>query len=175
MTSFDRLTESGNAYLLKRLLLARQPTPEDNIIVSGQHYLVDAPTALMGGSRYPDLLVAFDADPAAYRASNGYVISEQGKPPDFVLEIASVNTVSEDTGPKRDDYAALGILEYWRFDATGQRHGTKLAGDRLVDGVYEPIPIDELDNTVLQGYSTALNLIIRWEQGQLGWHDPAKG
>ena len=175
VTSFDRLTENGNAYLLKRLLLARQPTPEDNIIVSGQHYLVDAPTALMGGSRYPDLLVAFDADPTAYRASNGYIISEQGKPPDFVLEIASVNTVSEDTGPKRDDYAALGILEYWRFDATGQRHGTKIAGDRLVDGVYEPIPIDELDNAVLQGYSTALNLILRWEQGQLGWYDPEKG
>ena len=36
--------------------------------------------------RYPDLLVAFGVDPAAYKASNAYVISEQGKPPDFVLE-----------------------------------------------------------------------------------------
>ena len=40
----------------------------------------------MAGSHYPDLLVAFDVDPAAYEASNGYVIAEQGKPPDFVLE-----------------------------------------------------------------------------------------
>ena len=99
----------------------------------------------------------------------------QGKSPDFVLEVASVSTEDEDTGPKRNDYAALGILEYWRFDPTGEFHGTKLAGDRLVDGVYQPIPIDELDNDVLQGYSAALNLILRWEQGKIAWHDPATG
>ena len=28
--------------------------------------------------KYPDLLVAFTADPAAYGETNGYVISEQG-------------------------------------------------------------------------------------------------
>ena len=33
--------------------------------------------------------VAFGVDPADYKASNAYVISEQGKPPDFALEIAS--------------------------------------------------------------------------------------
>ena len=41
--------------------------------------------------------------------------------------------------------------------------------------MYEPIPIDELDNDVLQGYSAALNLILRWEQGTLAWHDPDTG
>ena len=59
----------------------------------------------------PRLLVAFDADPAAYKSSNGYIISEQGKPPDFVLEIASRRTGSIDTNEKRRDYAALGIPE----------------------------------------------------------------
>ncbi len=155
--------------------MARQPGAADHLIVSGQHYLIATPTPHLEGSRYPDLLVAFDVDPAAYRANNGYVIAEQRKPPDFALEIASVSTGSEDTGPKRDDYAALGILEHWRFDPTGEHHGTRLAGDRLVDGVYQPIPIDGLDNDVLQGYSAALNLNLRWEQGKLGCHDPAKG
>ena len=75
------------------------------------------------------------------KASNGYVISEQGKPPDFVLEVASESTANIDTGAKRDDYAALGIAEYWRFDETGEYHGARLAGDRLVQGRYEPIPI----------------------------------
>ena len=28
---------------------------------------------------------------------------------------------------------------------------------------------------VLQGYSTTLNLFIRWEQGELRWHDPETG
>jgi hypothetical protein len=78
-------------------------------------------------------------------------------------------------GAKRDDYAALAIPEYWRFDETGEFHGTRLGGDRLVAGEYEPIPIDELEDGVLQGYSEVLNLRLRWDHGQLGWHDPATG
>ena len=78
-------------------------------------------------------------------------------------------------GAKRDDYAALGILEYWRFDKTGEHYSTRLAGDRLVDGAYQPIPIDELDDGSLQGYSAALNLNLRWEQGRLGWYDRDTG
>ena len=92
-----------------------------------------------------------------------------------MIEIASESTASFDIGEKRDDYADLGILEYWRFDKTGEFYGARLAADRLVGGVYQPIPIDELDNDVLQGHSAALNLILRWEQGKLAWHDPATG
>ena len=125
--------------------------------------------------RYPDLLITLGVDPEAYYDSNGYVIGEQPKPPDFVLEVASVSTADEDIGPKRLDYEALGISEYWRFDETGDYHKTKLAGDRLADGAYEPIDIKELADGVLQGYSAALNLHLRWEQGQLRWHDPATG
>ena len=61
----------------------------------------------MSGVPYPDLFVAFDADPAGYLARNGYVISEQGKPPDFVLEIASRSTGRRDTVDKRISYAPL--------------------------------------------------------------------
>ena len=50
-----------------------------------------------------------------------------------------------------------------------------LAGDRLVDNQYEPIPIETVEEGVLQGYSTALNLFIRWKHGELGWHDPETG
>jgi hypothetical protein len=35
-----------------------------------------------------------------------------------------------------------------------------------------PIPIDEPAPGISQGYSQALGLIIRWEQGQLRWIDP---
>ena len=123
----------------------------------------------------PDLLIAFNADPLAYRESNGYVISEQGKPPDFVMEIASRSTGGQDVEGKRPGYAALGIPEYWRFDETGEFHGTKLAGDRLVGGSYAPIRIETVGDGVLQGYSAVLNLFIRWANGELGWHDPATG
>ena len=100
----------------------------------------------MTGLRYADLLIAFDVNPAAFHRSNACVISKQGKPPDFALEIASQRTGHEDVTYKRDDYAALGILEYRRFDETGRYHGARLAGDRLVDGRYETIGISELDD-----------------------------
>ena len=170
MTNFKQLSATGHAHHLTIHL-----GNPDTTLVTGERYIVVRPTRNMAGSHYPDLLVAFDVDPAAYEASNGYIIAEQGKPPDFVLEIASRRTGHIDVGEKRDAYAAQGILEYWRFDETGQYHGARLAGDRLVDGVYEPIPIDELEDGILQGYSESLNLYLRWHRGTLEWHDPATG
>ena len=40
---------------------------------------------------------------------------------------------------------------------------------------YEPIPIETVEEGVLQGYSSVLNLLIRWDHGELGWHDPETG
>ena len=170
MTSFDQLSITGMAHYLARHL----GNPETTI-VGADRYIVPAPTGDMTGSRYPDLLVAFEADPEAYYRSNGYIISEQGKPPAFVLEIASPSTRHIDETAKRRDYAALGILEYWRFNQAGRRRAARLAGDRLVNGTYEPVPIDDLAEDVLQGRSAALNLDLRWEQGQLGLYIPATG
>ena len=177
MTSFDRLAENGNAHHLKQHLMAQRPAESENVIVSGEHHLVVRPTRSLVGSHYPDLLVAFGVDPAAYRANNGYVISEQGKPPDLVLEIASYRTRRVDMGEKRRDYAGLGIPEYWRFDhtPTGEFHGARLAGDQLVDSEYVAMDIEELRDGRLQGYSAALDLYLRWEEGELVFYNPATG
>ena len=103
------------------------------------------------------------------------MISEQGKPPDFVLEVASESTGDADLKEKRDFYAFVGVVEYWRFDETGEFHGTRLAGERLVDGAYRPIAIEELDDGILQGYSAALGLSLRWQGGQLAFCDADTG
>lgn len=170
MTSFNHLSANGNVHHLRHHF-----GNPDTTLVAGEHYISAAPTTNMAGLRYADLLIAFGVNPAAYYRSNAYIISEQGKPPDLVLEIASRSTGLADTGAKRYDYAALGIPEYWRFDETGEHHGARLAGDRLSAGAYHPIRIDEIAEGVLQGYSSILNLNIRWAQGQLEWHDPATG
>ena len=170
MTTFDHLTITGAAHYLAVHL----GNPETTL-VAGDRYMVVRPTRSMAGSQRPDMLVAFDVDPALYKVGNGYIIAEQGKPPDFVLEIASRHTGHVDTGVKREAYESLGIPEYWRFDETGEYHGTRLAGDRLEDGRYEPIEVDELSEGVLQGYSAALDLHLRWEHGALALHDPATG
>ena len=168
MTSSKHLSATGNQHHL-----AQHLSNPDTTIVAGERYLVVRPTRSMAGSHYPDLLVAFDVDPAAYEASNGYIIEEQGKPPEFVLEIASRHTGHIDVGEKREAYERLLILEYWRFDETGEHHGARLAGDRLVDSVYEPIEVTRLADDVYQGYSAALNLLLRWDHGRLLWIDPA--
>ena len=171
MTTFNHLAVTGSAYLLIHHL-----GNPDTTIVAGEHYVALAPTTEMKGLRYPDLLIAFNVDPDAYRESNAYVISEQGKPPDFVLEIVSPSSRRRDRVTKRQVYAGLGIPEYWRFDETDGPRRIKLAGDRLTaDGQYRPIPIERLADGTLQGYSAVLNLYLRWEEGQLRWHDPATG
>ena len=97
----------------------------------------------------------------------------QGKPPDFVLEIASPTGRNDYTG-KRDDYAVYGAPEYWRFDSYGGRsHDTALPGDRLIDGVYRPISIVQVDEKRYWGLSEVLSSYLCWEVGQLRWYDPA--
>ncbi len=125
------------------------------------------------GLLYPDLLIAFDVNRAESFGRLGYSLDDQGKPPDFVLEVGSPTTALNDYTSKRDGYAAFGIPEYWRFDPTdGERYPAGLAGDRLVDGSYQPITIVQVDSSHYWGHSEALNLDLCWENGQLRWWDP---
>ena len=168
--NFKHLAKAGNAYLL-----AEHLGNPDTILIEADRWIVPDPSFNQARAERPDMLVAFGVDPAIYDANNGYVVSEQGKPPDFVLEVASESTGDADLNEKRDFYESVGVLEYWRFDETGEFHGERLAGERLVDGAYQPIAIEQLDDGILQGYSAALGLSLRWERGRLGWHDPATG
>ena len=170
MTSYDNLHQRGASPNLIEYL----GNPETTI-VSAEHYVVPGPAYVANESRYPDLLVTFDVDPAAYKARNGYVVSEQGKAPDFILEVASRRTASDDLGGKRDYYERLGVDEYWLFDSEGEFYGFALAGYRLEGGRYQPIDVSEIRPGVFQGHSAALNLDLRVEDGYLGWHDPATG
>lgn len=125
------------------------------------------------GVRYPDLLISFHANPAAILSRNGYFIPEQGKPPDFVLEVASESTGEIDEDKKRRDYAVMGVPEYWRFDPSGgDWHSVPLAGDRLVGDEYQPVAITRIDDEHYWGHSQALNLDLCWEDGELRWYDP---
>ena len=170
MTQYDRLFKTGNS----RYLALHLGNP-DATLVEADRWIVPDPSFNRTRARRPDLLVAFDVNPSAYKASNGYVVSEQGKPPDFVLEVASESTAEIDVGDKRRDYAALGIPEYWRFDETetGRYHGARLAGERLEHGEYVALDIEERSDGSLQGYSPALDLYLRWVDGELVFYDPA--
>ena len=166
VTSYRYVHLTGNPHFLVRHFAKPETT-----VIGAELFLV----AHRGyrPRRVPDLLIALDADPDLYDEQNGYIISDQGKPPDFVLEVASPSTAKIDTIDKRREYAELGIPEYWRFDHTGESHGARLAGDRLIGDRYEPIQLEELSPEVVQGRSEVLNLILRWDNGDLHWIDPA--
>ena len=126
--------------------------------------------------RRPDLMVAFDCDRELVISQKGYSIVTQGKPPDFVLEVASESTGEVDYTDKRDEYESYGIPEYWRFDSSGgDYHDAALAGDRLVDGRYEPIEIQMMDGLNRRGYSAALDLWLCWEDRRLRLFDAKAG
>ena len=167
VTSITYLHGPGTAEYLRKHF-----NNPDTTLVTADLSLVGTRQDLGKLVRYPDLLIAFDVDPRKYESDNGYIVDEQGKPPDLVLEVASPSTARADTGVKREFYESLDILEYWRFDHTGNNYGARLAGDRLVEGKYVPISIDTLAANVHQGYSRALNLFLRWEEGHLVFIDP---
>ncbi len=124
-------------------------------------------------ARIPDLLIVRDGDRALMEEQRGFAIDRQGKAPDFVLEVASPTTGKVDYTDKREDYERFGVGEYWRFDPSGgEYHDAALAGDLLVDGVYEPIEIEDLGEGRLRGYSEALGLYVCWEDGMLRFFDP---
>ena len=126
------------------------------------------------GILIPDVMIAFEVNVAAVIAFRGYSTLEQGKAPEFVLEIASPSTGRQDEERKREGYQDYGVQEYWRFDPSGGHfHRQSLAGDSLRDGTYRPMAIEEIHPGLLWGRSEVLGLSICWEYGHLRWWDPA--
>ena len=147
----------------------------ERVLVNGQGYLCRERRDARR-SPHPDCVVAFDVDARRITDSNGYVISEVGKPPEFVLEVASKTTGKRDYIQKRVSYASLGVGEYWRFDYSGgQYHDVALAGDRLVDGSYAPFPTTLETDGVIWGYSPTLELALCWVDQELLFYDPVEG
>ena len=148
-----------------------------DVLVSGEGYLCRRAGEARRSPR-PDLVVALNLpfNPDYIVEANGYTIEEVGQPPDFVLEVGSETTGRRDYGVKREIYAGLSVTEYWRFDPTGGRHhDVALAGDTLVEGEYQPIPVEIGDDGIHRGYSTVLGLELHWREGQLRFYDPATG
>ena len=73
----------------------------------------------------PDVLVVFGVSP---EDRPSYRIWEEGKAPDFVLEVASPSTAERDAKHKAREYAQIGVREYWRLDPQGTLMGMPLEG-----------------------------------------------
>ena len=110
-----------------------------------------------------------------------YKIWEEGRPPTFVLEVASPSTEGRDHGEKKALYASMGVAEYWRFHPTGilgkpAREGARFEGGVLRGLGYEPL------ETVRDGavHSEVLGLEVRVDERPgkdhlLRFRDPRTG
>lgn len=118
----------------------------------------------------PDVFVVLGA-PKGNRHS--YRLWKEPKAPDFVLEITSKSTRSEDQGVKRGVYAFLGVQEYWQYDPTGDYLKPPLKGLRLAGENYELLPAGIAEGGEISIPSEVLGLDIRLEKGELRFYDPA--
>jgi len=123
----------------------------------------------------PDVLVALGL---GTRNRSSYFVWVEGKPPDWVLEVASPSTQKKDRDHKRCRYAEIGVPEYWMFDPKGDVYppGTpRLQGLKLVDGdEYVPLPSRLADGGRMIRSET-LGLDVRVDGELLRFRDAATG
>lgn len=116
----------------------------------------------------PDVLVAFGLGKKLRRT---YLVWQEGKVPDFAMEFSSKGTYRNDLGHKMELYAALGIQDYFLYDAEGLYLPSSIMGFTLIDGSYVPISAGT-DGGL---HSTALSLDFHVGDVGLGIYDPIAG
>ncbi len=126
----------------------------------------------------PDYYFAVGIDPEIIYDRGIYRTWVQGKPPDFVLEVASPSTARNDETTKRDIYAGIGVPEYWRYDPTelvapNRRplYAVPLIGELLVDGAYQPLEITPGPEGSIMGFSPALGVSLAVKDKRLMVYD----
>ena len=120
----------------------------------------------------PDVFVVVGA---SNHERMSYLLWQEPKAPDWVLEITSRSTRHEDQGRKRELYRRLGVSEYWQYDPTGDYLSPVLQGLELVAGEYEELPSRERAHGTLVMASVVLGLELRVTRRGLRFHDPETG
>jgi Uma2 family endonuclease len=104
--------------------------------------------------RGPDFFVVRGVE---RRERKSWVVWQEGKGPDVVIELLSESTAAADKGEKKQLYQdRLKVAEYFWYDPFGD----DWAGFGLRQGRYEPLPLDERGRFVSRELGLAL---VRWE------------
>ena len=149
------------------------------VYVGGYDLVYDAggpeePDRTTPGWVWPDVLVAFGV---GSHVRPSYVVWQEGKPPDFVLEVASASTWRRDRDEKPSIYESLGVREYMLYDPVGGRLKPRLQGHVLRGGAYRAMEPERLPNGERGLRSEVLGLCVylRGPEEAIRWHDPATG
>ncbi len=108
----------------------------------------------------PDLMMA-ESD-STERTS--WKIVEEGRPPAFVLEVVTAESIGRDLDDKPEIYDAMGVQEYALFAPRRTDGGAVLSGfSRGTDGVFAPWPV--VVQGMLRSAVLGLDLVVvdgRW-------------
>jgi Uma2 family endonuclease len=129
-----------------------------NVYVSGNLWLCyeeGFPDAVVA----PDVFVVFGVENRQRRSYK--VWEENGKTPDWVLEVTSRSTRHKDEQEKPQTYAQMGVTEYFQYDPTGDYLNPPLKGRRLVGNNYQAIAPNYLEDGTLCLTSQVLGLEMR--------------
>ena len=121
----------------------------------------------------PDLFVSCGV-PKRHR--DWYKVWEEGKAPDFALEVSSEESAEDNLGRNLETYARIGIREYCVYDPMGGLHSPRLQLFRLSGGeagAYERVKGSEDADGSLALPSESLGLELRFEDDRLRLWDPA--
>ena len=124
----------------------------------------------------PDVYVVVGAPASPPRDT--YMLWNEPKAPDFVLEVTSKSTRGDDERRKREVYAALGVSEYFLYDPRAEYLAPPLQGFRLREGEYRALPaVTVLSNRGVAVASEVLGLELRDERAErrVRLRDPATG
>ena len=152
-------------------ILGARYAHDPNALVAGSTVFIVYDSATPGSVISPDAFVVFGVpERLIKRIRRLYRIEEWGPAPAFVLEVGSDSTAARDMREKRDIYARMGALEYWRLDPSGgERYGEPLIGERLVDGEYERFETRVEGNGDVWARSEVLGLDFYWRVGDDGY------
>ncbi len=119
----------------------------------------------------PDLFVVIGArDLPRY----SYRLWEEPKPPDFALEVASLNSWKRDLNEKKAIYESMGVKEYVACDPRADFHEPPLQGFRLENGAYVQLATQRRGGAWTL-HSEVLGLTFRQFGKEVRLMDPATG
>ena len=107
-----------------------------------------------------------------------YMLWNEPKGPDFVLEVTSASTRRDDERRKRDVYAALGVSEYFLYDPRAEYLTPPLQGWRLRGESYElmaAVTVLPGRGTVVASEVLGLEFRDEREERMVRLRDPATG
>jgi Uma2 family endonuclease len=138
-----------------------------NLWLSYQQGVPDAVVA-------PDVFVVFGVENRQRRSYK--VWEENGKTPDWVLEVTSRSTRHKDEQEKPHTYAQMGVTEYFQYDPTGDYLNPPLKGRRLEGNTYSTIAPTSLADGTLCFPSQVLGLEMHLlTDGKLRFFHPQTG